>query len=126
MLDLKVLKLTIVQQNLFQQLPQFRNVPVPVADIVDPLILFSGVLYGPIYSLYQRPCLSETSCSHSVILSMIVCNSDRLGISNPKFRWVIGRPTSVSIRFSVFAADGVKRRMRRSRSVMTIGIRTQA
>ena len=39
MLDLKVLKLTIVQQNLFQQLPQFRNVPLPVADIVDPLIL---------------------------------------------------------------------------------------
>ena len=40
MLDLEVLKLTVAQQNVFQQLSQFRNVPLLVADIVDQLILY--------------------------------------------------------------------------------------
>src|SRR4029450_1131138 len=77
--------------------------------------------------MFQRPCLSRTSISRAVTVSITSTRADsRSGTASPSWMSEIGRPTSVAMRLSSFSAIGVNRRIRRSGPRMTMGSWTLA
>jgi hypothetical protein len=71
---------------------------------------------------YQRPSWSRTSCSCGTSVSITLCRiPSRSGMLMRGLRSEMERPTSVPIRFRTLSETGVKRRIRRSLSIITMG-----